>query len=108
MTPKVNGPAMAATMNRPDSQIDRQQSSTSNAPAWQVPSLADFEQRVHDLEVIADWRDELTARIARERLIYEFADCTKREAFDALEAEVALFNRVCLAIAKAGLEGESS
>ena len=102
MTPKVKGPAMAATMNRPDSQIDRQQSSSSRDPAWQAPSL------IRDLELIADWRDELTARIARETLIFEFADCTRGEEFDALEAEVALFNRVCLAIAKAGLEGESS
>ena len=65
----------------------------------------DLEQHICHLEVIAEWRDDLLARIAREILIFEFGDCTRREEFDALEAEVALFNRVCLAIAAVGPEG---
>ena len=102
MTPKKNGPAMAATMIRPGTHVSQQHSTKPDDASWQPLSL------IRDLELIADWREELTARIARETLIFEFADCTRREEFDALEAEVALFNRVCLAIAKASLEGGSS
>jgi hypothetical protein len=102
MTPQKNGPAMAATMNRPRNHVSKQQSTKPDDAAWQAPSL------IRDQDLISDWREELTARIARETLIFEFADCSRREAFDALEAEVALFNRVCLAIAKTSLEGGSS
>jgi hypothetical protein len=48
--------------------------------------------------VIADWRDELVARIARESLIFEFADRSRPEEFDALAAEVSLFKQVCCVI----------
>jgi phage shock protein A len=98
MTQKMKVPAMATTMNRPRTQVDRQQTANSSDAAWHAPSLDDFERRIDDLELMADWRDELTARIARETLIFEFADYTRREEFDALEAEVSLFNQVCRAI----------
>jgi len=99
MTQKIKGPPpMAATMDRPGSQIDEQAPTNSEDTSWQAPSRADFEQRIHELEVMVEWRDELTTRIARETLIFEFVDFTRREEFEALEAEVAFFNRVCLAI----------
>lgn len=110
MNQKVKGPAIAATMNMPGIQVDKQLSGTSDEVAWRAPPLAeaDFERRIHDLEVVADWRDELTARITREALIFEFADCITGEDFDALEAEVALFNQVCLAIAAPTPEGDAA
>jgi hypothetical protein len=108
MTQKVKGPAMAGTMDRPGTEVDRQQSGNSNDTAWQAPSLAAFERRSRDLELIADWRDELTARIARETLFLEFGDCARREEFDALEAEVSLFNQVCRAITASNPEREAA
>jgi hypothetical protein len=108
MTQKVKVPAMAATMNRPGTQVDRQQTANSSDAAWHAPSLDDFERRIDDLEVMADWRDELTARIARETLFLEFGDCARREEFDALEAEVSLFNQVCRAITASNPEREAA
>ena len=102
MTSRKKGPAMAATMDRPGNHVSKQHSTKPDDAAWQALSL------IRDLELIADWREELTARIARETLIFEFADCTRREEFDALEAEVTLFNQVCLAIAASTPEGEAA
>ena len=107
MTQKIKGPAMAATMDRPDSRIDEQAPTNSKDTSWQGPPQADFEQRIHELEVIVEWRDELTIRIARETLIFEFADCTRGEEFEALEAEVSLFNQVCCAITGTTPESEA-
>jgi hypothetical protein len=51
-----------------------------------------------DLEVIADWRDELLCRIQRAHLRFEFVGLDADEQ-EALAAEVAAFKQVCIALA---------
>jgi hypothetical protein len=54
----------------------------------------DLEQRIADLEAIADWRDELQSRIRRAHLRFEFVGLDAVEQ-DALEREVQQFDLVC-------------
>jgi hypothetical protein len=55
--------------------------------------LDDIEQHTDVIVLVADWRDDLRARIARARLIMELAD----SEYDTtvLEDEVATFKKVC-------------
>jgi hypothetical protein len=96
---KIKGPAMAATMDRPDASNGQHRIANRGDFPLQGPSRSEFERRVRDLEAIAAWRDDVVTRIARETLIFEFADCTRREEFARIEAEVSLFKQVCRAIA---------
>jgi hypothetical protein len=52
---------------------------------------------IDDLEVIADWRESLTARIRRARLRYELASLSPEEIIK-LSEEAAEFGRVCRAM----------
>ncbi len=54
----------------------------------------DLEQRVADLEVIADWRDEIQSKIRRAILRFEFLGLDVEEQ-QALQAEVETFKRTC-------------
>ena len=49
---------------------------------------------INDLEVIADWRDELHSRIRRFSLRFEFVGLEAAEQ-QQLAAEVQCFNHVC-------------
>jgi hypothetical protein len=44
---------------------------------------------------MADWQDDLQSRVNRAYLIFELVDCSRTDDFDALKAEVILFNQVC-------------
>ena len=59
-----------------------------------------LERRTADLAAIADWREELDSRIRRAHLTFELIDCSRRDEFDALTAEVELFKQVCSALAE--------
>ena len=56
---------------------------------------------VDDLEVIADWRDELQSKICRAILRFEFTGLDAEEQ-ERLEAEVETFNQICRCLAGAG------
>ena len=47
-----------------------------------------------DLEAIADWRDDLTARLRRAHLRFEFCGLDPEEQ-EQLEAEAEAFKQVC-------------
>jgi hypothetical protein len=64
----------------------------------------DLEQRIADLEVIADWRDELQSKIRRAILRFEFVGLDNEEQQE-LQAEVEFFKRTCRCLA--GLSWES-
>lgn len=51
---------------------------------------------VDTLEDVADWKDDLRARIAQRELIFELVDFDA--PFDDLAAEVEAFKRVCRAL----------
>jgi len=53
-----------------------------------------LDERAEQLRVIADWRDELTARIRRARLAFELVGLDPAEQ-DRLVAEAEEFGRVC-------------
>jgi hypothetical protein len=59
-----------------------------------------LERHTDDLAAIADWREELDSRVRRAHLTFELVDCSRREEFDALTAEVELFKQVCSALAE--------
>jgi hypothetical protein len=63
----------------------------------------DFEQRIADLETIADWRDEMQSNIRRAMLRFEFVGLDVEEQLE-LQAEVETFKRTCRCLAGAGSE----
>jgi hypothetical protein len=66
-----------------------------------------FDQLLADLEAIADWKNELVARLRRAHLRFEFVGFDADEQ-EALAAEVATLKQVCIALAESlvGLEHE--
>jgi hypothetical protein len=101
---KEKGPVTADTVSRPDNPIEEHGTDNRGRQTWQASPQTDFQRHLCNLEVIADWRDELVARIARETLIFELADCCSRGESAGLEAEVRLFKQVCRAISGAAEE----
>ena len=59
-----------------------------------LKSCADVDRLTDDLEVIADWQDDLRSRIARATLRFELIGLDPAEQ-QKLEAEVQEFKRVC-------------
>lgn len=55
-----------------------------------------LDRGVDTLEIIADWKDDLRARIARRQLIFELVDFDV--PFDDLVDETNTFKRVCRAL----------
>jgi hypothetical protein len=56
------------------------------------------EQLVADLEIIADWCDELKGKVRRAAFIFELVDVDAVDV-DALTNEIATFKAVCYALA---------
>jgi hypothetical protein len=57
-----------------------------------------LDERTEQLEIIADWRDDLTIRIRRARLAFELVGLDVAEQ-DRLIAEVEEFRRTCRCLA---------
>jgi hypothetical protein len=57
----------------------------------------DLDAITDQLEIVADWRDDLRARINRAVLVFLYDDVDAD--LDALAAEVASFRRVCACLA---------
>ena len=83
--------------------VNNAPSPTTQAPTLASPQDSTFkaliEHHIRDLETIADWRDELSAKIKRAELRFEFLGLDPEEQ-DQLADEVWVFNRVCLALCK--------
>ena len=62
--------------------------------AYQKPDSWSTGIAIEDLELIADWKDDLRARLARARLQFELVG-GNTETIIALESEVSDFKRVC-------------
>jgi hypothetical protein len=56
------------------------------------------EKLIADLEVIADWGDELEGKVRRAAFIFELVDVDAVDV-DALTNEIATFKAVCRALA---------
>jgi len=65
-------------------------------------TLFDLEQRIADLEVIADWRDELQSKIRCAILRFEFVGLDAEEQ-DELVAEVETFKQICRCLSGSSL-----
>ena len=59
-----------------------------------------------DLQTIWDWRDDLTARLRRAHLCFEFVGLDPDEQ-DELEAETEAFMQVCRALADSFARAET-
>jgi hypothetical protein len=59
--------------------------------------MADLEALVDDLEAVADWKEEIAAKIRRAQLRFDLVGLDQGEV-EGLTAEVRNFNRLCLAL----------
>jgi hypothetical protein len=59
--------------------------------------MADLERLVDDLEAVADWKEEIAAKIRRAQLRFDLVGLDQGEV-EGLTAEVRNFNRLCLAL----------
>jgi hypothetical protein len=86
--------------------VNNAPSPTAQAPTLASPQDSTFkalvEHRIRDLETIADWRDELSAKIRRAELRFEFIGLDPEEQ-EQLDAEVEVFKRVCSCLSLARL-----
>ena len=62
-----------------------------------IESIADLDRLTDDLEIVADWRDELRCRIRRAQFRFEYVGLAIEEQ-DSLAAEVEAFKQVCRAL----------
>ena len=59
--------------------------------------IADMADLVGDLEAVADWKEEIAAKIRRAQLRFDLVGLDHGEV-EELTAEVRNFNRLCLAL----------
>ena len=62
-----------------------------------IESYDDLRRLIRDLETIADWKDDLKAKLERAQLCFQVFGL-EPEKQEALEAEVHKFKQVCAAL----------